>query len=725
MKVWRGAVAVAVAVAVAACAGFAHAAPPQADPKDALYSRLPPPLTLDTFDEALAEGNNLVEFFSPYCHHCNALLPTWVQFYEQGVEGLTIHQVNCVTNGDLCDREAIKYYPVVRFYGPGSKLLGSYNTSPKTLDGLGEFAHEQLADWGEVSVTEPDSKAGDPVSDPLTGSDLAKLLLGPTVPTLVSFWPASDSELNAASFNGPHTAAPFHNYPLAYTFRNMWNLALRGLADLTDAESTGLATGYVNCKSNAELCSAYDLDSLVLSRDSEDVTPVVMLFVPNTEGGQGPLAIRYTAAMDLEFSSLGALAKRLTHWTRRMASSANLEPRAFNQIVSFVNAKTSLEAPERVGNVEDFSKVGFVIVGDPASEVQKDDAVFRLLLQDLADLPIDAYLFKTHDVANVQAFLETQQRALADYINLVAKEGVPPAEFDKDLFVARSQSTYPTLLCIKGGSLVSHVYQSFQSEDMRSHEKLLSFMRANALPIVDRLTAATVPLHFPTFDGEVHDRSQNVLLHLTDFTPSHLFHAQFYLSWVLHAFHSANEQTQFGKTLMARQKKRAKVDALKAAGADSVDVVMELKHPIPSAFNKPDNALEAVYLDVAELGPLASHMGWNIDPRKYAAGDSILVSKFRNAYWDHSKGGEKGVRLNQNAPFDTLQLIERVCFEGLSGSSLRTRFWLYMVAFYLALAGGLYLAFKAYKRWSVRDHKGHLGLLGLDPAEARFSAKAD
>ncbi|KAJ7723401.1 protein disulfide isomerase [Mycena metata] len=82
---------------------------------------LPPSLTPDNFKTTIAKGVWFVEHFSPYCSHCRAFEPTWIQLVEQSENsaGVRLAQVDCSVNGDLCDANGIKGYPTLNLYRDG------------------------------------------------------------------------------------------------------------------------------------------------------------------------------------------------------------------------------------------------------------------------------------------------------------------------------------------------------------------------------------------------------------------------------------------------------------------------------------------------------------------------------------------------------------------------------------------------------------------------------
>jgi thiol-disulfide isomerase/thioredoxin len=81
-------------------------------------------LTGDNFDTVTSRGPWLVEFYSPYCHHCRHFAPTWDKVSEyvknetqEGkgpTAGIGMAQVNCATCGDLCSAQNVKGYPHIR-----------------------------------------------------------------------------------------------------------------------------------------------------------------------------------------------------------------------------------------------------------------------------------------------------------------------------------------------------------------------------------------------------------------------------------------------------------------------------------------------------------------------------------------------------------------------------------------------------------------------------------
>ncbi|KAJ7154694.1 protein disulfide isomerase [Mycena filopes] len=90
-------------------------------PAQTASASLPPPLTPDNFKSTIAKGMWLVEHFSPYCGHCRAFEPIWVELVEQSESsaGVQLAQVDCSVNGDLCQANGVGGYPQLNLYHDG------------------------------------------------------------------------------------------------------------------------------------------------------------------------------------------------------------------------------------------------------------------------------------------------------------------------------------------------------------------------------------------------------------------------------------------------------------------------------------------------------------------------------------------------------------------------------------------------------------------------------
>eukprot|EP00698_Gefionella_okellyi_P022715 TRINITY_DN7564_c0_g1_i1.p1 TRINITY_DN7564_c0_g1~~TRINITY_DN7564_c0_g1_i1.p1 ORF type:complete len:418 (-),score=80.54 TRINITY_DN7564_c0_g1_i1:77-1330(-) len=94
-------------------------------------------LTVDSFEETLASGSWVVEFFAPWCQHCQAFASTYNEASLK-VTGLQLAKVDCVAQKMLCSQQGIDAYPSFRYTRNGSPLR-EY-TGTKDVEGFIKFA---------------------------------------------------------------------------------------------------------------------------------------------------------------------------------------------------------------------------------------------------------------------------------------------------------------------------------------------------------------------------------------------------------------------------------------------------------------------------------------------------------------------------------------------------------------------------------------------------------
>ncbi|ORX36460.1 thioredoxin-like protein [Kockovaella imperatae] len=109
-------------------------------------------LTEDNFRASTARGLWLVEHYSPKCNrgHCRAFAPTWQRLAKrfqhlERLSGTYMAQVNCLAQGDLCNRNEIKYYPQLVLYSDGT-ALSSY-TGDRSFEDLSRFIEQHSATY--------------------------------------------------------------------------------------------------------------------------------------------------------------------------------------------------------------------------------------------------------------------------------------------------------------------------------------------------------------------------------------------------------------------------------------------------------------------------------------------------------------------------------------------------------------------------------------------------
>ncbi|KAK8119063.1 thioredoxin [Apiospora kogelbergensis] len=74
-----------------------------------------------------------IKFYAPWCHHCQAMAPSWAQLAKEMKGRLNIGEVNCDAESRLCKDVRVRGYPTVHFFRGGERV--EYDG----LRGLGDF----------------------------------------------------------------------------------------------------------------------------------------------------------------------------------------------------------------------------------------------------------------------------------------------------------------------------------------------------------------------------------------------------------------------------------------------------------------------------------------------------------------------------------------------------------------------------------------------------------
>lgn len=115
------------------------------------------------FQGTVSTGMWWIKFYSPYCPHCTHMAPfwneTWHTLEDEGAvttDNFHMASVNCVTDGDLCDRNDISGYPTLRLFKDGQKVedfLDRDRTTAKLL----EFARGAIKSNGESNAQQSET----------------------------------------------------------------------------------------------------------------------------------------------------------------------------------------------------------------------------------------------------------------------------------------------------------------------------------------------------------------------------------------------------------------------------------------------------------------------------------------------------------------------------------------------------------------------------------------
>ena len=120
-------------------------------------------LTGESFDKETKNGYWFVKHYSPYCHHCQAVAPTWQTLYElyytskpvPGEKASTsdmntfsryydfhFGSVDCIAYGDLCSKNDITAFPTFLLFKGGERIRKF--EGKKDMAGLSAFVEENL-----------------------------------------------------------------------------------------------------------------------------------------------------------------------------------------------------------------------------------------------------------------------------------------------------------------------------------------------------------------------------------------------------------------------------------------------------------------------------------------------------------------------------------------------------------------------------------------------------
>ena len=101
-------------------------------------------LTAENFQRQVTMTRDpwLIKFYAPWCHHCQAMAPSWQGMARQMEGQLNIGEVNCEVEKRLCKDVKVRGYPTIYFFQAGERI--EYDG----LRGLGDllsFANKALA----------------------------------------------------------------------------------------------------------------------------------------------------------------------------------------------------------------------------------------------------------------------------------------------------------------------------------------------------------------------------------------------------------------------------------------------------------------------------------------------------------------------------------------------------------------------------------------------------
>ncbi|KAG7193028.1 uncharacterized protein KQ657_001143 [Scheffersomyces spartinae] len=605
--------------------------------------KIPPMLTMDTFDKEVGKTLTLVEFFSPLCSHCKHFAPTWEKIYREfkpEMERLQIdmRQVDCVVSGDLCNREQVMAYPDLRLYhsNPNADVKSSAEddkdrnnkkkkkkestskhlaTFPKgrlrTEENIKKFLRNSASEYNDGIDIMSSSKM-------LNTDELLHIASGAIdEPYFVAFFPCTEKEWKDTDKTGKSMFS--RNCLECGSSKLIWDKL---------SNKVPMKTGHFSCLTNPNACISFDLASSTYS-DNES-TPKYMMFLPKKVAHVGKIDYKKPIAT---FKGLKLFAEKIySNYHYRLSSGETL--RRDKTVVTELSDPIEYEYPLE-------NKISLVYYHDQTI-VEEDKSLLPYILEYIADSPFNFDL-RICKFDNVEKLLNEQNHAIVNYANLLQKDEAKKIEYDEKMNIMTGYTTKPTLLMFHENSLINHVFHSYAPEDIRSFKKVKKFLDLNKFPLHQELTPALIPQYFnPKAKKQDDLQGKVVVVFLDTKDEKQTNDALSKIALAAHSYHLSHQKYYYDEVLEGRKLKIEKTKKLKLKkqkGDNSVDVVSAMKEEVPHNFDL--NRVLFVFIDLssdvfAEEGSI-----WNIDNKQYAKGDAVILSNDNKYMWETDLNGTR------------------------------------------------------------------------------------
>lgn len=82
------------------------------------------PLSAEIFQKRVTTTQDpwFIKFYAPWCHHCQALAPNWLQMAKELQGKLNVGEVNCDVEPRLCKDVRVAGYPTIHFFRGGERV---------------------------------------------------------------------------------------------------------------------------------------------------------------------------------------------------------------------------------------------------------------------------------------------------------------------------------------------------------------------------------------------------------------------------------------------------------------------------------------------------------------------------------------------------------------------------------------------------------------------------
>lgn len=576
---------------------------------------VPPTLSMKEFDKLTREKLVLVEFFSPYCHHCKEFAPTWKETYIKFVTeypdlNIEMKQVNCIESGDLCEREHIDFYPNILLYAPavdkdGKKTgkLKNIDSFPRNLDrnveNIIKYLREATAEFDSGAINLPSS------SQLLDVDTMSKIIDGNiSTPMFVSFFPATKRQWESVEHRG---RLGFSNCEDCLPAKQIWDRLSNKILSISN-------TGHFMCRDHREVC-----DKLKITSNNE---PQFIMFLPESIGA---VRFDYNDYVDVN---------RMKWWVQKLFQNSQFEvvsARGITEVMEY----TKVLSHEPIAQFYPLkSKITVVFYYDIDKVTEEDEKILPHLLKTIQESPFNIQLHKGKH-KKIEENVLTMGQNLIEYINYDENDKY---EFDKSIQVLTTLTTKPTILVFKDNSLIADVYQSLSPEDMKTYDKVESFINSIQYPLYGQLTPQLAPYYFK--NNEKYQDHKVVVL-FTDLLDLKGTDNQLYkLSLAAHEYHHLKQKYYFDRFKQSNQVSAATVEKLQEQNQETIDALKELQQVIPELWEN-DQVL-FTFIDLPNAyKQFRGVKGWRLNPNNYQVGDVVVLSKDNRYYWNKDTQGNK------------------------------------------------------------------------------------
>lgn len=552
----------------------------------------PDTLTSATWDDELSEGLHIVEFYSPYCIHCRNFMPAWKEawstFHEEG-EGLHIRlvQVNCASDGDLCQAQNIQFFPTVRLYGPNG-VIKDYD-GKRSAQSLIDFARKEAAKPENIEASKLKS-----YSKELSLDDMARLLSGNGEnPYFVSFWPIE-------SMASTDVQGSFYDCRDCQAFQKTWSLVSNKM------KGTTIQVGHVNCAKNIDLCRELGFTELLeLENNGVERKPQVALVLPERD---------YNNFFTFNRDQFTLNVDPYVKYAQRVVQN-NMVPEIDEEGVSrIINNKLDFQKGGKsyVNN----ANINLIFSYDPMTVVQEDFEILQHLIAPLSELP-NVYLYQSNS-----SLMELTRKGWDSmYFALNYNQSEPQRVVDEDIFALNTITQSPTFFLVKDGLVLPYVYPGYSTIEMRTPEMIIKWVEKLSKQPFTQITAENLDSMLD-FYPEIYDLLAILVVDPTDSRGSETKMDNLMVASL--DYEDKRLHKVYDEVVRERQIKMDDVRKLKVKGAADIQVADAMLREIQRSDNR------KVLLSWADLSTVNNDLGWvenGVIDAEVQAGDVILIDK--------------------------------------------------------------------------------------------------